>query len=273
MGMVGLMLWFPLLADAKGGKKDGKHDKSIQKAIKNLQKQIDKIQSSTQGPQGPQGEQGPAGAAGADGAPGAPGADGQDGAPGLPGADGATGPQGPEGPAGSCGECDQEKIDAIINLICDDGIDCTIEDIDVETGQCSYTWPDCNLLEEDGCCSPNCTAQDDADCVEDFCIDLDEDGFGVGTSCTGPDCDDNQSSTNPWATEICGDGQDNNCDGNIDEGCNLCEEILCDDDNPCTQDACDPLIGCYYQVVVGTCDDGDPNTKYDYCDEGVCVGE
>lgn len=55
MAMVGLVLWFPLLADAKGGKKDGKQDKTFQKAIKNLQKQIDKIKL-TPGPQGADGE-------------------------------------------------------------------------------------------------------------------------------------------------------------------------------------------------------------------------
>ena len=75
MAMVGLMLWFPLLADAKGGKKDGKQDKAfqkditkLQKEIKNLQEQIDKIQL-TQGPPGPQGVAGADGADGADGDP------------------------------------------------------------------------------------------------------------------------------------------------------------------------------------------------------------
>ena len=33
------------------------------------------------------------------------------------------------------------------------------------------------------------------------------------------DCDDNDFNTNPSATEACGDGRDNNCNGQIDEGC------------------------------------------------------
>ncbi len=53
------------------------------------------------------------------------------------------------------------------------------------------------------------------------CNDEDGDGFGGrGATCPdGPDCDDNDRSVNPTASEACGDQQDNNCDGTIDEGC------------------------------------------------------
>ncbi|RAR47505.1 GEVED domain-containing protein, partial [Flavobacterium lacus] len=61
--------------------------------------------------------------------------------------------------------------------------------------------------------------------------DADGDGFGnnastlqvcnqpVGYVAVGGDCNDNNASINPGATEICYDGLDNDCDGIIDNGC------------------------------------------------------
>jgi hypothetical protein len=57
---------------------------------------------------------------------------------------------------------------------------------------------------------------------DDVVIDADGDGYADANNCTllnGLDCDDNNPAINPGAVEICGDGIDNNCDGNIDEGC------------------------------------------------------
>ncbi len=52
------------------------------------------------------------------------------------------------------------------------------------------------------------------------CVDNDQDGFGFGVTCEGKqDCDDDDPSVHPDAGETCGDQLDNNCDGNIDEGC------------------------------------------------------
>ncbi len=69
------------------------------------------------------------------------------------------------------------------------------------------------------------------DCEEfnRYFADLDDDGFGDVTSeiiaCVGPanssvnssDCDDTDSSINPGAVEICGDGIDQDCNGMIDD--------------------------------------------------------
>lgn len=69
-----------------------------------------------------------------------------------------------------------------------------------------------------------------SDCVEQFakpvtinfngCNDLDNDGsYGISANCeTGNDCDDNDKTIGPGVIELC-DGKDNNCNGQIDEGC------------------------------------------------------
>ncbi len=68
------------------------------------------------------------------------------------------------------------------------------------------------------------------------CADADMDGFFDQVGCgTAVDCNDNNPAINPRAAEVCGDGLDNNCDGEIDEGCEcIPSEEVCDGlDNNC----------------------------------------
>ena len=65
---------------------------------------------------------------------------------------------------------------------------------------------DCDFTVDDGCPGVDCK-------------DSDGDGWGVGTACKIPDCDDTKAGIYPWATEVCGDSIDNDCDGTIDDGC------------------------------------------------------
>ena len=48
--------------------------------------------------------------------------------------------------------------------------------------------------------------------------------------------------------------------------------VPCDDGNPCTDDACDPAVGCVYTNNTNACDDGSACTRTDVCSGGVCVG-
>lgn len=66
-----------------------------------------------------------------------------------------------------------------------------------------------------------------------YYVDNDGDGYGAGQpiqSCSMPpsgysffsnDCDDFDPSRYPGAEEVCGDNIDNDCDGEVDEGCGL----------------------------------------------------
>ncbi|MFC1615314.1 MopE-related protein [Patescibacteria group bacterium] len=63
------------------------------------------------------------------------------------------------------------------------------------------------------------------------CVDNDNDGYGnpASDSCihTQLDCNDSDSKIHPWAIEIC-DGKDNDCDGTIDEWCDIDGDNYCD---------------------------------------------
>ncbi len=75
----------------------------------------------------------------------------------------------------------------------------------------------------------NCNGQIDEGSLSTFYLDFDTDGFGDPANSTqaatappgyvsdNTDCDDTNSAIFPGAPELC-DGEDNDCDGNIDEG-------------------------------------------------------
>src|SRR6266850_7002063 len=46
----------------------------------------------------------------------------------------------------------------------------------------------------------------------------------------------------------------------------------CDDSNPCTDDLCDPDLGCVHANNSLQCSDGNSCTTNDVCNSGVCVG-
>lgn len=70
------------------------------------------------------------------------------------------------------------------------------------------------------------------------------------------------------SAEVC-DGQDNDCDGFLDEG------TLCDDGTYCTKDECAGPSGCLNdpaEMEDSPCSDGDECTLNDQCKDGECVG-
>ena len=50
-----------------------------------------------------------------------------------------------------------------------------------------------------------------------------------------------------------------------------CNGMDCNDDNPCTDDLCDPDVGCVHSFNAISCEDGNPCTAGDYCVDGACM--
>src|SRR5207244_7516461 len=49
--------------------------------------------------------------------------------------------------------------------------------------------------------------------------------------------------------------------------------VVCNDNNPCTDDTCDPVLGCVYTPNDNnTCSDNSVCTTNDHCSAGTCVG-
>jgi hypothetical protein len=243
----------------------------LQNQIDDLQEQIDTLQPGPIGPQGPQGVQGSEGPAGTQGEQGIPG------------------PQGPQGIPGDNG-------DNTPPLISHD-IPSTINGVDVPNTDFALIVNDDNEIAFYGLQEGNQSAQlflnpgesntisflpaiskhsginqfyvfaSDTNgntsklLIEFEIIDFDGDGFDSTT-----DCDDNNPNVYPGADEICGDHIDNNCNGQIDEYCQIspaCSDGI-DNDGDGWVDTDDP--GCIFNPLSNE-DDGF-QTQYD-CNDGV----
>ncbi len=81
---------------------------------------------------------------------------------------------------------------------------------------------------------------------ESGCLDVDDDGYGVGEKCLGTDCDDTNSAINPGAQDICGNNIAENCKEDLE-----CTGECLDEDG----DQHGVGDGCHGP----DCDDTDPN--------------
>ena len=163
---------------------------------------------------------------------------------------------------------------------CDDGSTCTLDDYCQEgicTGDAN---PDCQCQDDADCddqddqnacngtlvckafkCQVDpetvveCDKSDDGDCMYTYCMP--DTGACVTTDFeNGKPCSDDDVCT---LIDTCVDGE---CVGAL--------APVCDDGNPCTDDACDAALGCIAVDNSSSCDDGDPCTGGDACADGVC---
>ncbi len=179
---------------------------------------------------------------------------------------------------------------------CDDGNPDTVNDVCAQS-ICSGTVVACvpgdYLLQNSLCaqCNPDGTGTVDPGqpldngnpCTDGSCHAED----GVVQTANQDSCDDGNPDT---AADVCSGGtcigQPVICDADeyyAEAGtCFLCNALgtgsdgigaTIDDNNLCTDDECDPDDGVVNDPNHDDCDDGDPGTTDDQCDNGVCAGD
>ena len=170
--------------------------------------------------------------------------------------------------SGSCLPGDLKK--------CDDSEDCTADSCDKGTGVClfaevSQTCDDANACTKDDACGKDPSGK--FTCLAGQTIVCDD-----GNACTTDSC----SPTKGCQTTPVSDGL--SCtDGNACTDYDACASgqcagqavdvsKKCDDANACTADVCDSKIGCDHKPISGKlCDDGEPCSVNDTCDNGKCM--
>ena len=191
-----------------------------------------------------------------------------------------------------------------------DGFGNSADRVESPTAPLGYVSDDSDCNDADGTINPgaaeicdgqdnNCDTQIDPEGAGGCTLyyrDEDNDGFGltgdsrclcapggVYRAAGGGDCSDSSSAINPGAVEVC-DGQDNNCDNEIDpENSSGCTVYYRDEDNDgfgLTADSrclCMPS-GAYRGLAGGDCNDANPNIRpgaAEVCENGVdedCMG-
>lgn len=173
---------------------------------------------------------------------------------------------------------------------CADDNPCTLDGCDPTDGACTYA-PAPDKCGEDPCAAetpPDC--DDDNVCTDDRCepwvgcvnapvpepaADAAPVACDDGDPCTSADaCVDGEC--RGAAPTDCDDGDlctIDLCRGGPEGGCeHRSIASLCKDDNPCTDERCEPDQGCIYPFNTDPCTDDSLCTANDTCASGVCVG-
>lgn len=181
------------------------------------------------------------------------------------------------------GTCDRRPLDD--GTSCDDGNACTQGD-SCQGGACSpgatnvcdcSQTEDCAAFEDGDLCNGTlvcdlehfpykcvvdpgtvvaCDASADTFCLQNLCQPATGE-CAMTPVREGETCEDDSVCTK---VSTCQEGE-----------CAPFEVILCEDDNPCTDDSCDPVLGCVFSPNDIACDDGDACTEGDQCANGQCV--
>ena len=174
-------------------------------------------------------------------------------------------------------------------VACDDGNDCTTGDL-CQSGQCfgsqAVDCDDSNVCTDDACVPAGGCVHllNDAPCDDnDVCTTGDHCQLGECGHSGEFTCDDNNVCTTDSCAALTG-CQFASVDGGDCTDANLCTigdscagglcipgaAVVCDDQNFCTDDSCEPDLGCVHASNSAPCDDGDVCTVQDVCAGGVC---
>lgn len=152
---------------------------------------------------------------------------------------------------------------------CPAGKPCTVGLCDAKTGACTIgAAPDATACEDGNPCTV-----DDA-CKAGACEGGGPKPCKVDNPCFSATCDPQSGNC---ATSPAGDGSACN-DGSKCTQSDVCKggkcsgaPVVCDDSNPCTDDACDLAVGCTSTFNSAPCDDAKPCTVGDTCLKGACA--
>jgi len=138
---------------------------------------------------------------------------------------------------------------------------------DPETGSCDVV-----AANDGGPCNDDDICTYDDACAAGVCLGGESLPCDDGNPCTGDWCDPSTGCEHDALDIPCDDGNacttTDVCAGGLCQGSGAPD---CEDDNVCTTDACDPVLGCVHSLNEGPCSDGDLCTTGDHCHLGACI--
>ncbi len=131
---------------------------------------------------------------------------------------------------------------------CSDGRSCSVDSCDPASGECSHDLSGCG-------CNSDLDCEDENPCTDDSC-NMDT-GLCSNVANDANSCDDGNACTDP-----------DHCSASRCTGWT----VVCNDENPCTDDMCDPATGCVYPPNDNNmCADGDLCNGNEICQSGECL--
>ena len=147
---------------------------------------------------------------------------------------------------------------------CDDGNPCTDDVCNPKSG-CLHTANTAGC-DDGNACTPSSTCKDKA-CVGQGTVSCTD-----GNVCTDDSCDPKNGCVHAINTAPCSDGNACTTVDTCDKGvCTGQNPLVCNDDNPCTDDSCNSLTGCVFSANAAPCNDGNACTLDAACKNKVCT--